>query len=358
MEHLQNMLDLISEPAFSVENGLICQVNRGAQAYLLEPGMPIESLIAAGAEEYAQLDNGSLYLAMKLGNTAVGVSVVRMEGRDYFILEQDTEHAQLQAMALAARELRRPLASVMTLTDRLFPVSNPEADPAMQEQIARINRGLFQMLRTVSNMSDAYRYALEERSRDEGVNIPAFLEEIFAGAAALVAHNKITLQYSSKLSNLYGCIDRELMERAVNNLISNAVKFTPAGGTVNADLTCRGNTLYLSVTDSGSGIPNGIQANLYSSFRRGPGLEDTRHGIGLGMVMVRSAALHHGGTVLMQQRKEGGTRITLSIPLRQNSETVVRSTVMQIDYAGERNHQLIELADVLPYTLYQKEDIN
>ena len=87
MEHLQNMLDLISEPAFSVENGLICQVNRGAQAYLLEPGMPINTLIAAGAEEYAQLENGSLYLALKLGNTAVGVSVVRMEGRDYFILE-------------------------------------------------------------------------------------------------------------------------------------------------------------------------------------------------------------------------------------------------------------------------------
>lgn len=358
MEHLQNMLDLISEPAFSVENGAIHQLNRGAQAYLLQPGTPVQDLIAAGAEEYALLDGGTLYLTLKLGSSTVGASVVRMEGKDYFIMEQDTEQAQLQAMALAARELRRPLATVMTLADRLFPLSDAQGDPAVQEQIARINRGLFQMLRTVSNMSDAYRYASEEGNRNETVNIPAFLEEIFAGAAALVGHSQIKLQYTSELHNLYGSVDRELLERAVNNLISNAVKFTPAGGTVNAKLTSRGQTLYLSVTDSGSGIPGHLQANLYSHFRRGPALEDGRHGIGLGMVMVRSAALHHGGTVLMEQCKEGGTRITLSIPLRQSNEAIVRSDILRIDYAGERNHQLIELSDVLPHTVYKKEDIN
>ena len=137
--------------------------------------------------------------------------------------------------------------------------------------------------------------------------------------------------------------------------ISNALKFTPKGGTIHARLTRRDKMLYLTVQDSGIGSCNG---NTYSQFKRRPGIEDNRFGIGLGMVLIRSAAAAHGGTVLIEQRPEQGTRITITIAIRQNTDSTFRCSILPVDYAGERDHGLLELSDSLPVEVYRCETIN
>lgn len=116
--------------------------------------------------------------------------------------------------------------------------------------------------------------------------------------------------------------------------------------------------LYLSVQDSGEGMRPEVQGSIHARFRRKPGLEDSRFGIGLGMVMIRSAAAAHGGTVLIDHPEGCGTRLTMSIAIRQNTDNVVRSNVLRVDYAGERDHPLLELSEVLPVELYRTERIN
>ncbi|MBQ7800791.1 MAG: HAMP domain-containing histidine kinase [Oscillospiraceae bacterium] len=346
------MLDLMVRPAFCVKNGAVVKVNPAAAGYLIETGTDISRLLQTGAEEYADFTGGCLYLTLSLSGQSVGVSVTRMAEFDVFCLEQEADSAELQAMALAARELREPLASVMLTADRLFPVSGLTDDPQTREQVARINRGLFQMLRVIGNMSDAGRYCAESSSRQEIRDICAVIGEAFEKAAALVTYTGTTLTYEGYPEAVYCLTDSEKLERAIFNIISNALKFTPRDGTIAAKLTRRGSKLYLTVQDSGCGITENLRGNVFTRYARQPGLEDSRFGIGLGMVLIRTAAAAHGGTVLVDQPEGSGTRITMSLAIRQNATAQTRSPILAPDYAGERDHGLIELAEVLPYRLY------
>lgn len=347
------LLDMISRPAFCVQDGVIVKVNPAASSHFIEPGVQIEQLLLTGTEEYASLADGRLYLTLNISGRPMGFSVTRISGADYFRMEQEADNSELQAMALCARELRDPLASVMITADRLFPVSGLNDDPETRDQVARINRGLYQILRVISNMSDASRYSSETVCRQEVHNICAVLEEVFTQAAELIQHAGIQLEYTGHPEAVYTLMDSEKLERAVFNIISNAMKFTPRGGKIEARLTRRKNKLYLSIRDTGCGIPESIRGDIYSRYSRELGIEDGRFGIGLGMVLIRSAATLHGGTVLIDQPEGTGTRITMSLEIRPGTGTQLRSPAFRVDYAGERDHGLLELSEALPAHLYE-----
>lgn len=347
------MLDLMVRPGFCVQNQIVVKANQSALSHLINVGDDIRPLLLTGREEYAAFQGGCLYLTLSVSGQSYGTSVTRMGDFDVFIFEQEADHSELQAMALAARELREPLTSVMTTADRLFPVSALQDDPATREQVARINRGLLQMLRVISNMSDANRYAVNLSSPQETRDICGILDEVFAHAAELVSHGDITLTFRNLPSPVYCLVDAEKLERAVLNIISNAIKFTPKGGKIEASLTCRGNMLSLQVMDSGSGIAENLKSSIHRRYLRQPAIEDGRFGIGLGMVLIRSAAACHGGTVLIDQPEGAGTRITMTLAIRRNTDPMVRTPAFRVDYAGERDHGLLELSDTLPASLYE-----
>ena len=356
MEHKNDttkMLDLMGRPAFCVCGGQITRVNAGAAGLGFAVGTAVDGLIRTGRAEYDAFQTGCLYLTLEMDGEPLGASVTRMDEFDVFCLEELADSRELQAMALAARELREPLSSVMITAQRLYPLTALENDPATREQVARLNRGLYQMLRVVGNMSDAGHYKAST-ARQETVNICAEVEEIFTKAADLVAHAEVTLRYEGPASPIYCLADRENLERAVLNMISNAVKFTPRGGQIDASLTRRGDRLYLSVQDSGTGIARGLEGDVFTRFQRQCCLEDGRFGIGLGMVLIRAAADVHGGAVLIDQPHETGTRITITLAIRQG-QGEVHSRLLYPDYSGEMDHALIELSDCLPASLYEKE---
>lgn len=346
------MVSHLSHPAFCVRDGVIVHVNTAAAGRMIETGTAVLQLLKTGAEEYAEFTGGCLYLTLTVCGQELGFSVSRKHGFDLFHQVEDAENHAMQAMSLAARELREPLASIMISADHLFPEGSE--DPAVNTQLSRINRGLFQMLRLISNMSDADRYAAGPVSM-EVKNISAFLEEVFVKAAALLEHSGVQLTYTGISEAVYGLVNTEMLERAVLNILSNAMKFMPQGGTVQAKLSRRNRKLYLSILDSGSGIPETTRCDLFSRYTREPGVEDGRFGIGLGLVLIRSAAQHHGGTVLVDQPAEAGTRVTMTLAIRPGSSDHVRSPILKVDYAGERDHGLLELSDVLPAELYKPQ---
>ena len=349
---IMGMLDLMVLPGFCVQNQKIIKLNPAAEGLLLAPGTDISQLLLTGRQEYAAFEGGCLYLTLSIGGLECGASVTRVGDLDVFVLEQEEDRAEFRSMALAARELREPLTNVMVTANRLFPLSAQEADPAMQEQAARLNRGLYQMLRILGNMSDAGQ---DRTSRQETCDICAVMAEIFEKASALVQHTGITLSYTGPQEDIYGLADREQLERAVLNILSNAIKFSPKGGIIQAELTRSGNLLSLRVQDSGDGVPDGILRSLFRRYLRQPGIEDSRFGIGLGMVLIRNAASAHGGTVLIDQPQGSGTRVTLTMTLRQSTATQLHSPVLRVDYAGERDHCLLELSESLPAFLYEAE---
>lgn len=348
------MLDLMTRGAFCVKNGTIAGVNDAARKHAITAHTPVADILLTGKQEYPVFREGCLYLTLNLSGTVCGATVFPMNGFDVFLLDQDEDQTKLQTMALAAQELRQPLTSVMTIADRLFPLPDAEADPELQDQVARINRGLFQMLRIVSNMSDAYQYCQKETVYQQVRNICSILDEVFHSFAPLVAHAGAQLNYSGLNESIYCLVDAEKLERAVSNILSNALKFLSADGVIDARLTRKRNMLYLTVQDNGTGFPESMRSNIFAHFLREPGIEDGRFGIGLGLVLIRNAAAAHGGTVLIEHCGERGTRLTMTLAIRQSTNSTVRSNILSVDYAGERDHRLLELSESLPADLYNK----
>ena len=340
-----DLLDLMVQPGFYVENSIIVRLNAAAEGLLLSPGTDIRSLIDSGLEEYQAFQGGCLYLRLRLSQKCVGASVIRQDGRDAFLMDTEESDSALRALSLAARELREPLATIMVSTANLR-AENPA-------QLALLNRGLHQMLRLIGNMSDAGR--MPSVSRQETTDIGALFSEIFEKAAALAETAGVTIRYQGPEQSVLCLADREQLERAVLNLISNALKFAPSGGNLDASLTKRGKMLRFSIRDNGPGFAQNLLGSVYNRYLRQPCIEEGRNGLGLGMVLVRSAAASHGGAVLIDQPEGGGARVTMTIAIRQSTSGTLRSPILRVDYAGEQDHALVELADCLPAELYKKE---
>ena len=348
------MLNLIVQPGFCVKDNVIIKSNQAALSLMLLPGTDVRTLLHTGKTEYTEFQDGCLYLTLQLGSETWNASVTTVSDCHVFLLEQESDQAELQAMALAARELREPLTKVMTTADQLFPMEALQDDPAIQEQVARMNRGLLQMLRVIGNMSDAGRYCEGKSACMETRDITMLMQEIFDHSSDLIAHAGLQLSFRNLHTPVDCLVDSEKLERAVLNILSNAIKFTPKGGTIDCSLTRRGQLLCLQVQDSGSGIPDAIRSHIHSRYQRQPGIEDGRFGIGLGMVLIRSAASIHGGTVLIDHPEGAGTRVTMTLAIRKSPGGSLRSHVLRVDYSGERDHGLVELSESLPASLYKQ----
>ena len=344
-----NILELVLRPAFLVKDGVVTQVNHAAYGLPLASGMHIQEVLLTGQTEYEALTDGCLYLQLSLGGTAQGASVTRTAAGDLFLLDDWADDRELRAMGLAARELRGPLSGIIAVSDHLL---SGEHDPKQQELLARMSRGLYQLQRILGNMSDAGQENFP--SRRETRNISQVFSDIFEKAAALAQTAGAAIDYQGIEEPLWGLLDDDLMERAVFNIISNSMKFLPKeGGRIHGELSRKGNTLCLSLQDNGSGIPNDLLPTVFQRYTRSPMLEDSRYGLGLGMVLIRRAAEVHGGTVLIDRPQENGTRITLTIKIQQSSGTTFRTPKM--DLTGGRDQALIELSQVLPIDAYKKE---
>jgi len=339
------LLDLLPQAAFLVRDGIIRYVNPAASGCLLETGTAISDLLTTGSEEYEALADGSLYLQLQLGTALWGAAVTRSGDGDLFVLDQPQEDPALQALSLAAMELRTPLAGAMHAAQQLL--SQLPEDP----DAARMQRSLYQLLRRVGNMSDAARYTQSPQGSPELRDICAVLREIFEKIAAVAEAAGVTVRYRGLEESLLCPVDAERLERAVYNLIVNAVKYSDAGAVIEASLQHRGRRLALTVADSGDGIPAALRGSVFSRYTRQPGFEDPRHGLGLGMVLIRGAAAAHGGTVLLETSGEG-TRVTLTFSLAKPSYPL-RSPVLRVDYAGDLDHSLVELSDILPPECYK-----
>lgn len=349
---MSGMLEMVPQPAFLVDQGIIALVNQAARHLTLEADTPVASMLFDDAQEYAAFGGGCLCLTLTIAGCSMSATVTRMNSLDLFVIDPTSDQAELKAMALTAMEFREPLSDIMTIKTHLIEAIAPEQKEAADPWIAQMNRRLSQMHRGLCNMADAVQYASETRPKMAYQNVCAVLDEIFERSTALAERAGYQLNYSGLPQDITCLIAADRLERCVYNMLSNAMKNSPVGGTIDASLTRKGKKLYLSIRDYGSGVPPHLLSSLYSRYRRQPGIEDPNAGLGLGMVLVRNTAAAHGGTVLIDQPNGTGTRVTISLSIRTTGSETLREGIIPVDYAGEYDHALLELSDVLPPEFY------
>lgn len=327
MNDMAQMLELMDRPAFFVQDGRVAATNPAARARDIHPGDRAEDLLSSGLEEYRAFTAGTLSLSLRCGYDA---AVTILERGHLFALEPGNEE-EGRLLCLAAQTLRDPLGNVMALTD------NMESSTA-----AAIRRELYRILRIVGNMTAHPAIRMDMQDVNE------VLRELWEKAADLCGNRGVTLTYLGSGHPVYSCIDSQLLERAVLNLLSNSLKYAPAGGKVRLELKSLGKRYQIILRDQGDMRP---LTDLFDRCRREPGLGDGREGLGMGLRLVRQAVSAHGGSVLLDHPKEGGLRVTMTLPIRQ--EAPLHSPRLRLSYTGERDAMLVELSDVLPAQCYE-----
>ncbi len=336
-------------PAFTVTDGMICQLNHAARYIGLTPQTPIASLLPT-PEDYTGFTDGCLYLSLSINGIDYSAAIQKESGYDLFLLDHELEQ-HLWTFSLVSQQIRMPLSEIMTVTERMLK-QMPEEN---SEYSASLRRSLNQLHRMACNMSDAGRYACETPLHQSTVDMAAVINEVMDRVCSLGEQHGIHIVYQGLNKPVDSLADPEKIERAVLNLLSNAMKATPTGGTIQVSLTQKGNRLLLRVQDGGTGMAEDIQATAFSRYRRKPSLLDAGQGLGLGLVIVRSAAIAHGGTVLLEHPQNEGTRVTVSFAIRRDTAPRLGSPLSFMDYAGGRDHALLELSDALPVAAYETD---
>ena len=180
------------------------------------------------------------------------------------------------------------------------------------------------------------------------------LNEFLAQLEEYVSRSGRTLAYNKLRTSVYCLMDEQLLKRALLNLISNSIQFSPEGSTIKVKLQHSGSTLRITVENPSSIDNSPLTADAFQRFLREPGIEDGRCGIGLGMTLVRQAVIAHGGTVLIDRNKKATVKVIMTISTNMKDPLMLRSPLQLIGgYNGGLDTLLIELSDVLPDYLYE-----
>ena len=211
---------------------------------------------------------------------------------------------QRQFTANAAHELRTPLALMQVQLDLYNSASHPGNDADTLQTIKMVteqNDKLNRMVKTLLDMSE-----LQSVGRDDKIILNAIVEEVLADLEPLAVEKNIKLIGKCEDATMIG--SDILIYRLVYNLVENAIKYNHPLGQVTVTAYQRNKHVYLSVEDTGSGIPKELRERVFEPFFR---VDKSRSrelgGVGLGLALVREIVRVHDGSICIKSGKTGGT---------------------------------------------------
>jgi two-component system, OmpR family, sensor histidine kinase ArlS len=216
----------------------------------------------------------------------------------------DAFEIQRQFTANAAHELRTPLALMQVQLDLYNSASHPGNDADTLQTIKMVteqNDKLNRMVKTLLDMSE-----LQSVGRDDKIILDAIVEEVLADLEPLAVEKNIKLIGKCEDATMIG--SDILIYRLVYNLVENAIKYNHPLGQVTVTAYQRNKHVYLSVEDTGSGIPKELRERVFEPFFR---VDKSRSrelgGVGLGLALVNEIVRVHDGSICIKSGKTGGT---------------------------------------------------
>ena len=216
----------------------------------------------------------------------------------------DAFEIQRQFTANAAHELRTPLALMQVQLDLYHSNSHPDNDADTVQMIKMVteqNDRLNKMVKTLLDMSE-----LQTVGRDDEIILDALVDEVLEDLEPLAEGKNIRLIGKCKDITIVG--SDILIYRLVYNLVENAIKYNHSGGQVTVTADRKENHVYLSVEDTGAGIPEELKERVFEPFFR---VDKSRSrelgGVGLGLALVREIVRVHDGSITVKSNPSGGT---------------------------------------------------
>ncbi|MBN2953340.1 MAG: HAMP domain-containing histidine kinase, partial [Fusicatenibacter saccharivorans] len=229
-------------------------------------------------------------------------------------LEQQwaAEQMQKEQIAALAHDLKTPLTVIQGNADLIIETDLDEEQRLYAEYISNSSEQMQLYIRTLIDIS---RAATGYQLRMENVDLPAYVEQLRGQIDALCQTKKIGLQMEIEHLPALLSADKLLLERAIMNVVNNALDYSPQDSYISISITGNKGGLQISVTDAGPGFSQEDLLHAEEQFYMADHSRSSNLHFGMGLFITKSIVQHHGGQLdLSNSEKTGGAQVTISIP--------------------------------------------
>lgn len=266
--------------------------------------------------------------------------------------EHKTDENINDVLGQVAYQIKEAMGSMYGSLHRSTVLDARDAD-GMTDDAAIVMHSFFRLRRLAANLEEAANLdapPLPITKNDDIIGLCAAVTDRAQHAARLLG---LTLEFKSERSSHIIALDAMRIERLLLNLLSNAFKFTPTGGTVTVEVRVSSQNVEICVSDTGCGISGEKMKTLFDRYRGMNYPDGTPRGLGLGLPICRKIAQDHGGTVVVVSTEGDGTRVTASLENRKSM--IIEMNAYVTDYSGGFNRTLLELSDALPRQAFERK---
>jgi len=346
--------DALPQCILARREGKISYANSAARA-LLEA--ETEASLLALIDGAPQSADATLF-PIKAGETEYTVFLFPIEDTTGIILApaRTVDSSDVSPLISAiGNQFRMPLTMMFSAVSLLYSVGDIQRGSKTDQYLSVIAHNCHRLLRLSNNISGiADIHSLRAAFFPEPANLVSFVRGLVTKTQPFADMLGVTMNFSCAEQAIDAVIDKDKLERALLNLIANALRSAPRDSCVEIRAATNEKQIFLSVTDHGPGIPARQLPYIFNrvGFFPLPG-EDAKT-LGLGLPIVKEIAEMHGGALALVSREETGTAVTLSLPFSGQDHYCVNTPVLEFDYAGGFSHILLELSDILPYEVFSR----
>lgn len=230
--------------------------------------------------------------------------------------QKNLDQSKTEFVSLASHQLRTPLVTIKWNTEMLLHPETGQLNPKQDKYIrtiGEVNKDMVDLVDTLLNISRIEIGKLP--INNEATNVQEVTDGILLEVAPQIEKKNMTVikQYDGLLTNITS--DPKLLRIIIHNLITNALKYTPDGGTVTIRFNADAERNQITVTDTGYGIPASQQSKIFSKQFRADNVKEisSSQSTGLGLYMVKSLVTSMGGNISFQSEENKGTSFTVTI---------------------------------------------
>ncbi len=315
------------------------QMNRaiGLTSVMIVPlrarGRTLGALSFVSAESRRHYTEEDLRLAEELASRAA----LAVDNARLYQDAQKAVHVRDEFLSIAAHELKTPVTSLLAYTQVLQRRAAHEKTASERDlrALTVIGAQADRLSRLITSLLDLSRietghFTLERRK----VDLSSLARRVVEEARPTIDRHAIDVTMPDEPLIVEG--DDLRLEQVLQNLIQNAVKYSPAGGPIEVNVGREAECAMLEITDHGMGIPKAAQPQLFQRFYRASNVNGSHiSGMGIGLYVVKEIVERHGGEVRIRSEEAEGTTVTVLFPLA--AESAVRNRADPADEGGDQN---------------------
>ena len=269
--------------------------------------------------------------------------------------EEELNQMKFRFFTNISHELRTPLSLIILPLESLMKEKEGTGEYARLDTMHRNAKSLLDL---VNHLLDFRRLEMGgEKVHPVKGNFSEFVETVVEPFHAAAQEKGVALDFTDEAENPFISFDGTMMRKVVNNLLSNALKFTPEGGAIHVRLADQGNgMLALAVSDTGIGIPKGDLKDIFDRFYRSGNAADAT-GSGIGLSLVKQYVEMHGGTVSVVSEVGEGSTFTVTLPSLQETAPETDEDT-PVEGAPEGRKRMLVVEDNADFRQYLLDELS